>query len=177
MIEKSTLRELVVETLQKTPRTQVTSIQNAVEKLVTERNLFPTKEECEAKGVNYNDYATNSLSKADNAIIIEITWDLIMERVLTPGDEQSNYNFPLVSLTKFGEAYTKEASPHYYDANRYAAFLESEDYTEVSIKRFAAVLGIAPGIVVGRLQHDGHIEPNRCNSLKVRLKWVESPEG
>ena len=34
MIEKSTLRELVVETLHKPPNTQVTSIQNAVEKLV-----------------------------------------------------------------------------------------------------------------------------------------------
>jgi len=124
MIEKSTLRELVVQALEKTPHTQVTSIQNAVGKLVAERNLFPTKEDCEAKGVSFNDYATNSLNKADKAMIAEITWDLIVERVLTPGDEQSTYNFPHVSLSAFGEAYVKEASPHYHDADQYIALLK-----------------------------------------------------
>ncbi|MFH1929045.1 MAG: ImmA/IrrE family metallo-endopeptidase, partial [Chloroflexota bacterium] len=59
---------------------------------------------------------------------------------------------------------------------QWAGFVESRIFTVTSIKRFATEVGIAPGIVVGRLQHDGHIQPSSCNSLKVRLEWVESPE-
>jgi HTH-type transcriptional regulator/antitoxin HigA len=54
----------------------------------------------------------------------------------------------------------------------YAQFLEEGDFTCVSLSRFAAKSGIAPGIVAGRLQHDGIIPFNRCNSLKKRLTWA-----
>jgi len=40
------------------------------------------------------------------------------------------------------------------------------------IKRFASSIGIAPGIVVGRLQHDGILKRNCGNDLKVRYEWV-----
>jgi addiction module HigA family antidote len=40
------------------------------------------------------------------------------------------------------------------------------------IEAFAAEIGIAPGIIVGRLQHDNRLAPSRCNHLKRRLKWV-----
>ena len=37
---------------------------------------------------------------------------------------------------------------------------------------FAAEIGIAPGIIVGRLQHDQLLNYNsELNSLKVKLKW------
>jgi len=42
------------------------------------------------------------------------------------------------------------------------------------VSRFAAELGIAPGIVVGRLQHDGHLPQTHCNGLKRRLEWAAS---
>ena len=38
------------------------------------------------------------------------------------------------------------------------------------IERFAAKIGIAPGIVVGRLQHDGLMSWKFNNSLKKTLK-------
>jgi len=41
------------------------------------------------------------------------------------------------------------------------------------IKRFATRIGIAPGIVVGRLQHDKIIPMSWGNDLKERYKWVE----
>lgn len=40
------------------------------------------------------------------------------------------------------------------------------------IRRFAADLGIAPGIVVGRLQHEKVLPLSHCNSLKRRLEWA-----
>ena len=38
---------------------------------------------------------------------------------------------------------------------------------------FADEQGIAPGIVVGRLQHEGHLPWRELNGLKVRLQWKE----
>lgn len=44
-------------------------------------------------------------------------------------------------------------------------------YTEKSVTAFARKQGIAPGIVVGRLQHDGLITFASLNGLKQRLVW------
>jgi addiction module HigA family antidote len=46
-----------------------------------------------------------------------------------------------------------------------------------AIKDFAAELGIAPGIVVGRLQHDRHLPYSHCNELKRGLTWTESEKS
>jgi addiction module HigA family antidote len=43
-----------------------------------------------------------------------------------------------------------------------------------AIREFAHSIGIAPGIVVGRLQHDGFLPPSYCNDLKQRFEWVDS---
>lgn len=37
--------------------------------------------------------------------------------------------------------------------------------------RFAVRAGIAPGIVVGQLQHKGHFKQNQLNTLKRRYRW------
>ena len=68
------------------------------------------------------------------------------------------------------------------EANRFAAeflipeaqykrFLSTNWNTKTSICRFASSLRISPGIVVGRLQHDGHVAHSRFNDLKVKLDW------
>jgi HTH-type transcriptional regulator / antitoxin HigA len=70
------------------------------------------------------------------------------------------------------------------EANKFAAdilippielkrFLASgQQHTKVGIEQFAAEIGIAPGIVVGRLQHDGILPPSHCNDIKRRFEWV-----
>jgi addiction module HigA family antidote len=45
--------------------------------------------------------------------------------------------------------------------------------TILQIKNFASHIGIAPSIVVGRLQHDKILPMNWGNDLKARYKWVE----
>ena len=70
------------------------------------------------------------------------------------------------------------------DANRFASeflipsaelyrFAESGPLTRNRIVMFADQLGIAPGIVVERLQHDGIIPFVNHNGLKRRFKWSE----
>jgi addiction module HigA family antidote len=51
-------------------------------------------------------------------------------------------------------------------------FIRQDDKTRETIIRFASEIGIAPGIVVGRLQHEGILPYSHCNDLKSRLKWV-----
>jgi len=52
--------------------------------------------------------------------------------------------------------------------------ISGRDFSRTSVVRFARRLGIAPGVVVGRLQHEDHIPRNRLNDLKVRLQWRET---
>ena len=57
----------------------------------------------------------------------------------------------------------------------YRRFLERWDRLSLDpIKTFAEEVGIAPGIVVGRLQHDGLLPPSHGNKLKVFLEWKKA---
>jgi Zn-dependent peptidase ImmA (M78 family) len=47
-------------------------------------------------------------------------------------------------------------------------------YRKAEIIEFAEQLEIAPGIVVGRLQHDGKVPNQNCNELKRHLEWVNN---
>jgi addiction module HigA family antidote len=53
----------------------------------------------------------------------------------------------------------------------FSSFADAEDFSAAAIKRFASDQGVAPGIVVGRLQHEGLIEFSERNDLKERLTW------
>ncbi|MEO5346155.1 MAG: HigA family addiction module antitoxin [Magnetococcus sp. YQC-9] len=72
------------------------------------------------------------------------------------------------------------------EANRFAAdmlippdmwrsFIQRSSPTFTSVESFAEQLGLAPGIVVGRLQHDKHVLFSWGNRLKRRFVW-KSPE-
>jgi addiction module HigA family antidote len=53
-------------------------------------------------------------------------------------------------------------------------FVRSGDFSTESITRFASSQGLHPGIVVGRLQREGHLLFSQRNELKQRLKFVEA---
>jgi len=58
----------------------------------------------------------------------------------------------------------------------YNNFVAGKEYTGAAISAFAQRLGIAPGIVVGRLQHDKIIPFRSLNHLKRKFKLVERSE-
>jgi plasmid maintenance system antidote protein VapI len=74
------------------------------------------------------------------------------------------------------------------EANRFAAeqlipqaalrdfAVSASHISATAIARFAREQGIAPGIVVGQLQHLGHLPYTYCNFLKRTFKWVETRE-
>jgi hypothetical protein len=74
------------------------------------------------------------------------------------------------------------------EANRFAAdtlipprglgeFLRKRTFTNESINAFAEQVGIGPGIVVGRLQHDGVLARHQGNAFKQKLGSTFRDEG
>lgn len=49
--------------------------------------------------------------------------------------------------------------------------------TKAAVSSFAEQIGIHPGIVVGRLQHDGLIDPSWMNDMRVSFRFVETASG
>jgi addiction module HigA family antidote len=58
-------------------------------------------------------------------------------------------------------------------SRQFDAFVASGSYSKSSIEEFAATLGIHPGIVVGRLQHERLIPHNVRTDMFMRLMWSE----
>lgn len=58
------------------------------------------------------------------------------------------------------------------------AFTQTGRYlAHVEIEEFAASVGIAPGIVVGRLQHEGLLGYDHGHDLKVSFRWSDDLDG
>lgn len=62
-------------------------------------------------------------------------------------------------------------------AKAFRQFIQSGIYNKAAIQTFSSEIGIAPGIVVGRLQHDHIIQHNYCNELKKRFEWEKPKIG
>jgi addiction module HigA family antidote len=55
----------------------------------------------------------------------------------------------------------------------FTQFTQAGDFSLAAIKRFASEVGIAPGIVVGRMQHDKLIPYSAHHELKERTSWTD----
>lgn len=58
------------------------------------------------------------------------------------------------------------------EQSAYDSFVAGGQFESAEISAFARRLGVGPGLVVGRLQHDGHLQPQRLNHLKRALNWA-----
>jgi addiction module HigA family antidote len=58
--------------------------------------------------------------------------------------------------------------------DQYTAFVGEADFRAMNVTGFAEGLGIAPGILVGRLQHDRAIGFDRLNGLKRKFVWMKN---
>jgi HTH-type transcriptional regulator/antitoxin HigA len=59
----------------------------------------------------------------------------------------------------------------------WAEFCERGQFTSASVREFAHSVGIAPFIVVGRLQKEQLIPYSRLTDLKPRYQWTTEPKG
>ena len=65
------------------------------------------------------------------------------------------------------------ASNYLISVEAWEQFALSSHFSRTAVHRFASDQGIAPGIVVGRLQHEGYVDWSVLNDLKARLKWAD----
>ena len=63
------------------------------------------------------------------------------------------------------------ASEALIPALQWKAIRSAGRYGKAAIRNFAASVGVAPGIVVGRLQHERLLPPSHCNDLKWRYQF------
>jgi HTH-type transcriptional regulator/antitoxin HigA len=54
---------------------------------------------------------------------------------------------------------------------KYESFCANDDFSLAAIRRFATRIGIAPGIVAGRLQHERKVPFSRGNQFKRRFDF------
>lgn len=59
----------------------------------------------------------------------------------------------------------------------YSAFVDRADFYPDAVVTFAREVGVDAGIVVGRLQHDGHLPPEWGNKLRTRYVWNQEAES
>lgn len=70
------------------------------------------------------------------------------------------------------------ASDHLIPRDAYTRFVGGQRRapSKAEIVSFAKSVGIAPGIVVGRLQHDKQLPFSHCNELKRRFAWKDDAD-
>ena len=54
----------------------------------------------------------------------------------------------------------------------YESFILQQDFSAESVQAFARRIAVMNGIIVGRLQHDGHIPFQNLNGLKTKYVWA-----
>lgn len=55
----------------------------------------------------------------------------------------------------------------------YKRLRRSRKFSKENIRHFASSIGVSPGVVVGRLQHDGALPHSHCNELKRKYDWSD----
>lgn len=77
-------------------------------------------------------------------------------------------------------------NPQEHEANQWAGdwlipreqiSILSELRSKAAVADFARQIGVHPGIVVGRLQHDGLIDPSWMNDLKISFRFKEAADA
>jgi Zn-dependent peptidase ImmA (M78 family) len=74
---------------------------------------------------------------------------------------------------EFEEEANRFAANTLIPERKYKAFVQRGRYYKEDILEFSRALGISPGIIVGRLQHDGKIPFNWHNRLKRKFRLFE----
>lgn len=87
------------------------------------------------------------------------------QMVFLEGDDREN------ELDKPEKEADRFAADKLIPPDDYRSFLKAATFYPQNIEIFARRLGIDPGIVVGRLQHEGYIKNSWHNNLRSRYEW------
>ena len=105
------------------------------------------------------------LHRTKRSFILDNAAESLSDRVIDPGME------------KYEEEANRFAGDTLIPPSAFDGFIKAQTFTNDSIHDFAETIGIGPGIVVGRLQHDGLLARHQGNALKQKLDWGFSQEN
>lgn len=94
------LRRLALEALLAAPTTEFRRLINAVAALAAERGVLGPDH---TVGPGLVSFSEPKLSTGDETTLQEVVWDLIVERVLTPGLDAMNPEWPWLRMTERGK--------------------------------------------------------------------------
>ena len=98
-MDKAVLRRLTLEAFRAAPTTQFRSLVSAVSKSAAERGMLGPDR---TVGSGHISLSEPRLTKGDETDLHEVVWDLIVERVLTPGTNAMNPEWPWLRMTERG---------------------------------------------------------------------------
>ncbi len=104
-MDKAVLRRLTLEAFRAGPTTQFRSLVNAVSGLAAERGMLGPDR---TVGPGLIPLSEPRLPKGDETDLQEVVWDLIVERVLTPGMDAMNPEWPWLRMTERGRRIAEE---------------------------------------------------------------------
>ena len=109
----------------------------------------------------------------------DTTWTGLFERVM-----RHRRDLKIRTLEIYRAVHARHLAPEFgatavqnLTRLRLREFLRRQTFTNESIHDFAESIDIGPGIVVGRLQHDGVLKRHQGNRLKQKLDWKFVSEG
>ena len=99
------------------------------------------------------------LHRDKQSFVIDNAAESLSDRIVDPGMEL------------YEEEANRFASDTLIPPRAFDGFIRKGVFTNETIHAFAEEIGVGPGIVVGRLQHDGLLARHQGNALKQKLDW------
>lgn len=165
-IPLSELRFLVLEAFKRIPQTQYLSLCNAVASIAVEKGIVPNpRGNVSVFGGSF------CLCGKDEDRVRETIWNLIIERVITIGMNNSNPAWPWLSLTEYGSQVVNSVEPTPHDPTGYLKRVKESiphidsvilTYLEESLKTYNINALLSSTIALG------------CASEKALLLLIDS---
>lgn len=98
---------------------------------------------------------------------------VLQQKIKTTFISQENKNMDIESLNENLEKEADDFARTILIPNdEYDAFISKGNFSDSAICSFSEKIDIQPGIVLGRLQHDGYIALNRGTNLRIKYKII-----
>ena len=112
-----TLRTLTLEAFKDQPESQWRNLQIDVARIARDQGILPSREECEALGLQSGYYEQGRLNPMDEKPLMWVVWSLILEGILMPGTAHDGW--PSIEVTPYGKEVLAGLDPSPYDQDGY----------------------------------------------------------
>ncbi|MEO7423801.1 MAG: HigA family addiction module antitoxin [Fibrobacteria bacterium] len=99
------------------------------------------------------------LHRRKHGLIVDNAEDTLTDGIVDP------------DMQRLEEEANRFSSDTLLPSSLFQTFVMKGSFSNESIHSFSERIGVGPGIVVGRLQHEGLLKPHQGNALKQRIEW------